>query len=84
MGSDELRTQLTGPGGLFEVVVEALHGVPTKTYRHRLRSLREVATLADARGAEPFLSFGERRIAFSAVRAIGNAYGLTETSSVAT
>jgi long-chain acyl-CoA synthetase len=63
---NEVRAQLTGPGGAFEVVVEDVLGRPTEVYKDRMRSLREVAAIAHGRGDEqPFIVFGDRRIGFT-------------------
>ncbi len=61
----EIEAQLTGPGGLFEVVREDVGGVEMNVYRSRLTSLREVAESASARGEyDTFIVFGERRISY--------------------
>ena len=39
-------SQLTGPGGAFEVVVEDVAGRPTEVYKERMRSLREIPAMA--------------------------------------
>ena len=41
--SAEVRAQLTGPGGMFEVVTEDVLGRPTEVYANRMPSLRSVA-----------------------------------------
>ena len=47
----EVRAQLTGPGGPFEVVTDVVDGVEMKVYKDRLPHLRAVAELAADRGA---------------------------------
>ena len=42
----EVRAQLTGPGGAFEVVTEAVDGVEMRVYKDRLPNLRSVAEIA--------------------------------------
>jgi long-chain acyl-CoA synthetase len=57
---------LTGPGGAFEVTTEVVNDVPTKVYKHRMASLREVAELAAGRGDEQaFIVHRGRRIGFA-------------------
>ena len=64
---DEIRAQLTGPGGAFEVVVEDVGGRPLEVYKDRMRSLRDVAAVGLARGDDQIhLVHGERRISFGA------------------
>ena len=41
--SAEVRAQLTGPGGMFEVVTEDVLGRPSEVYASRMPSLRSVA-----------------------------------------
>ena len=41
--SAEIEQMLTGPGGAFEVSTEEVNGIPTKVYKNRMASLREVA-----------------------------------------
>jgi long-chain acyl-CoA synthetase len=61
----EVRAQLTGPGGPFEVVTEPVDGAEMKVYKERFPNLRAVAQLAAARGDdEAFLVYGERRVGF--------------------
>ena len=63
---DEVREQLIGPGGPFEVVVEEVGGRPTEVYKERMRSLRDVAAAGRKRGDEQIhLVYGERRIGFA-------------------
>jgi long-chain acyl-CoA synthetase len=62
--AQEIEALLTGPGGMFEVAVEDVRSRPTKVYKNRMRSLREVAALGRARGDETFLVYEDRRIGF--------------------
>jgi long-chain acyl-CoA synthetase len=64
MSRREIEDLLTAPGAPFEVVSEPVRGVLTKVYRHRLASLRAVAELAEGRGEQPFLVFGDRQIPY--------------------
>jgi len=62
----EIQAQLTGPGGPFEVVVEDVAGRPTEVYKERMRSLRDIPTIAQLRGdTDPFIVYGDRRIGFA-------------------
>ena len=57
----EVRAQLTGPGGMFEVTTEDVLGRPMQVYKQRMRSLREIAEAAINRGDEAtFLVYGDR------------------------
>ncbi len=70
----EVRAQLTGPGGPFEVVDDTVDGVDMLVYKERFANLRAVAEIAAQRGdAEPFIVFGERQIGFGAFFAGANA-----------
>jgi long-chain acyl-CoA synthetase len=73
MTASAVEQQLTGPGGPFEVVVEDVRGVPTKVYRQRLRSLREVATLAEQRGEGPFLTYRDEHFSYGEFGAMSRA-----------
>jgi long-chain acyl-CoA synthetase len=56
----EVRAQLTGPGGMFEVVTETVGGRPMQVYKDRLRSLAEIPAAARQRGDEhTFLLYGD-------------------------
>jgi len=61
----QIAQQLTGPGGMFEIVREPVGGVEMNVYRQRLSSLREVAQAAGGRSAtDTFLVYGDRRISY--------------------
>jgi len=69
----EVTAQLTGPGGMFEVVVEDVLGSPTKVYKERMRSLRQVFELGTARGDDQVhLVYGDRRYGFGTYGRICN------------
>jgi long-chain acyl-CoA synthetase len=57
--------ELTGPGGMFEIVVEDVLGVDLQVYKDRMRSLRELVTAADARVDVDFLVQGDRRLTYA-------------------
>lgn len=70
----EVRAQLTGPGGAFEVIEDTVDGIPMKVYKDRLANLRLVAEMSAGRGNdEPFLVYGEQRIGFGDFFARSNA-----------
>ena len=77
---NDVRTQLTGPGGAFEVGIELIDGIDTKMYRQRFGSLREVAAMAGAYGDREALVFGDQRFTYGQVIAWANrvANGLVE------
>ena len=90
----DIRAQLTGPGGLFEVVAEAVGGVEMKVYADRMRSLREVAAAGMARGDDPdqpFIVYGDQRIGFasfveqsnSVANTLRDTYGVSHGDRVA-
>jgi long-chain acyl-CoA synthetase len=60
----EIREQLTGPGGAFEVVTEVVDGVEMKVYKDRMPSLREVPKAAINRGEQEFITFGDQRYTY--------------------
>ena len=81
---DDVRTQLTGPGGAFEVGIESIDGIDTKMYRQRFGSLREVAAMAGAYGDREALVFGDQRFTYGQVIAWANrvANGLVEHHAI--
>ncbi|HEY8523771.1 MAG TPA: class I adenylate-forming enzyme family protein [Acidimicrobiales bacterium] len=62
--SAEVRAQLTGPGGMFEVVRETVNGRKMDVYKERMRSLREILAAAAGRGDETFIVYGEETWGF--------------------
>ncbi len=60
----EIRAQLTGPGGAFEVVTEDVGGRPMQVYKERMRALRTICELAQGRGDQTFIVYGDRTISF--------------------
>ena len=62
----EIKAQLTGPGGAFEVVTEDVMGRPLQVYKQRMHSLREIAQVAVARGDDKdFVVYGDRHYGFA-------------------
>jgi long-chain acyl-CoA synthetase len=80
----EIRAQLTGPGGMFEVVTEDVLGRPLQVYKERMRSLREIPQAAIARGDEAFLVYGDQAWSFRRFveTANGVAHALAERCGV--
>src|SRR5262245_6127309 len=60
----EVREQLTGPGGMFEVGTDVVNGVEMRVYTQRMGSLREVPQAARGRGEDTFLVYGDQRLSF--------------------
>jgi long-chain acyl-CoA synthetase len=60
----DVISQLTGPGGPFEIVVEDVLGVPTQVYAKRMRSLRELMDQNAARAELDWVVQGDRRLTF--------------------
>jgi long-chain acyl-CoA synthetase len=61
----EVRAQLTGPGGMFELVTDDVLGRPMQVYKERMRSLREIPRAAIGRGDDAtFLVYGDRTYGF--------------------
>jgi steroid-24-oyl-CoA synthetase len=64
VAEDPVLAELTGPGGAFEIVTEDVLGVPLQVYKNRLRSLRDIVGMADARAGVDFLVQGDRRLTY--------------------
>jgi long-chain acyl-CoA synthetase len=82
----EVRAQLTGPGGMFEITTEDVLGRPMQVYKERMRSLREITEAAIGRGDEsPFLVYGDRTYGFRTFveTANGVSHALTSRFGVA-
>jgi len=73
----EIREQLTGPGGAFEVVTEVVNGVEMKVYKDRMPSLREVPRIARSRGDQDFIVHGHRRYSFEEFVDVANSVSHT-------
>ncbi len=81
----EVRAELTGPGGMFEVTTEDVDGRPMQVYKERMRSLREITQAAVLRGDDqPFIVYGDRTYGFQTFietangvsRALAEQYGI--------
>ncbi len=61
----EVRAQLTGPGGMFEITTAEVLGRETEVYANRMPSLRSVAEVGMMRGDDTtFIVYGNRRYGF--------------------
>ena len=61
----EVRAQLTGPGGMFEITTDDVLGRPTEVYASRMPSLRSVAEVGLMRGDDQtFIVYGDRTYGF--------------------
>jgi long-chain acyl-CoA synthetase len=84
--NEEVRAQLTGPGGMFEVVTEDVLGRPTQVYASRMPSLRSVAEVGLLRGDDQtFIVYGDRTYGFATFvqTANGVAHALRERFGLA-
>ena len=62
---EEVRAQLTGPGGPFEIVEEEVLGVKTQVFKTRAKSLRELLVSSAAHSDKEHIVAGDRRITFA-------------------
>ncbi len=60
----EVKEQLTGPGGPFEVVTEQVRGRPMQVYKERMKALRQICEVAIGRGNDTFIVYGDREHSF--------------------
>ncbi len=84
--SAEVRAQLTGPGGMFEVTTDTVLGREMEVYANRMPSLRSVAEVGMMRGdGQTFIVYGDRTYGFAAFvhTANGVAHALRERFGVA-
>ncbi|HEY2812041.1 MAG TPA: class I adenylate-forming enzyme family protein [Acidimicrobiales bacterium] len=63
--AEEIKQQLTGPGGPFEVVTEQVRGRPMQVYKERMRALRQICEIAIGRGDDTFIVYGDRDVTFA-------------------
>jgi acyl-CoA synthetase (AMP-forming)/AMP-acid ligase II len=61
----EIETEITSPGGPFEVVEEPVLGEPMQVFRRRPRSLRQLIHDSAAFGDKEYLVYEDRRITFA-------------------
>jgi len=88
----EVRAQLTGPGGMFEVTTADVLGRPMEVYANRMPSLRSVAEVGLMRGDDQtFIVYGDRTYGFgtfvqtanSVAHALRERFGLRKGDRVA-
>jgi long-chain acyl-CoA synthetase len=84
--SAEVRAQLTGAGGMFEVTTAEVLGREMEVYANRMPSLRSVAEVGLMRGDDAtFIVYGDRTYGFSTFVQTANsvAHGLRERFGLA-
>ena len=88
----EIRAELTGPGGMFEVTTDEVLGRPTEVYANRMPSLRSVAEVGLMRGdGQTFIVYGDRTYGFGTFvetangvsHALRERFGITKGDRVA-
>lgn len=62
--ANEVREQLTGPGGQFEITEESVDGHTMKVYKDRFPNLRIVSQFAMAHADKEFIVHGDERLKF--------------------
>jgi acyl-CoA synthetase (AMP-forming)/AMP-acid ligase II len=88
---EEIRQQLTGPGGPFEVHEEQVLGETMQVFKDRQRSIRELLAISAAHGDAEYIVHGDRRISYaehvrlvaSVARALSERYGIGPGDRVA-
>lgn len=68
----EVRDQLTGPGGQFEVIEEDVDGQLMKVYKDRFPNLRIVSQFAMAHADKEFIVHGDQRLSFGEFLELSN------------
>ncbi|MFI5718096.1 class I adenylate-forming enzyme family protein [Nocardia sp. NPDC051750] len=61
----EIVTELTGPGGRFEIAVEDVLGTPIPVMRHRARTVGTLVAASRAWGDRDYLVTADRRISYA-------------------
>jgi long-chain acyl-CoA synthetase len=81
MDREEARALLEAAGGMFELGIEDVRGVPMRVFKQRERSMREkVQNAMLLHGDKPFLAYGDRTISYRAFGELvwGSAHELVE------
>lgn len=86
-----IRSQLTGPGGPFEIAEEEVLGERMPVFRHRARSLRELLERSAAHGEKEYVVHGAQRISYAenlrrvaaVARALAERHGVEKGDRVA-
>ncbi len=90
--AEEVRAQLTGPGGMFELTTDTIRGIEQEVYANRMPSLRSVAEVGLMRGDDQtFIVYGDREIGFGTfvqsangvAHALRDRFGITKGERVA-
>jgi long-chain acyl-CoA synthetase len=72
----EVRAQLTGPGGMFEITTDTVLGREMEVYAQRMPSLRSVAEVGAMRGDDQtFIVYGGRTYGFTTFVHTANSVG---------
>src|SRR3546814_1494126 len=85
--SAEVRAQLTGPGGMFEVTTDTALGREIEVYKERMPSLRSVAEVGLMRGDDvTFIVYGDRTYTYGEFMRTANgvAHALRDRFDIAT
>lgn len=69
----QAREELTGPGGVFEIIEIEVRGNPVRTYRHAPPSVREVWLSTLQFAERPYLVYGDETITYAEAHAQVNA-----------
>ena len=72
---EEVRTQLTAPGGMFEIVTETVDGIELQVYKERMPSLRSIPEMSLLRGDQTFLKYGDDEWSFTRFIETANGVG---------
>ena len=88
---EEIREQLTGPGGPFEVVTDDVLGERMLVFKNRQQSLRELLAESALHGDKEYVVHGDRRITYaehvglvaSVARALIETHGIRKGDRVA-
>ena len=62
---EEIRAQLTGPGGPFEIVEEEVRGVRLPVFKERLRSLRDLLAQSSSHGDKELMVYEGHRVTYA-------------------
>ncbi len=90
--AEEVRAQLTGPGGMFELTTDTIRGIEQEVYASRMPSLRSVAEVGLMRGDDQtFIVYGDRSFGFGTFiqaangvsHALRDRFGITKGERVA-
>lgn len=61
----QARDELTGPGGVFEIIETEVRGHPIRTYRHAPPSVREVWLSTVQFADRPYLVYGDETLTYA-------------------